>query len=81
MQREKKRVTRKEKIRAGWKEVMGGLYRRRGMSCRKKISKRGKVGKRKERKEEEKVKKGCKVAFWNIAGLERKDTEFWDRLK
>jgi len=43
---------------------------------------RGKKGERSRGRGERKGKREVyKVGFWNVAGLENKDRDFWERLK
>lgn len=42
---------------------------------KKKVGKDDKKGWRREKR------KGYEIGFWNVAGLENKDREFWEGLK
>lgn len=60
----------------------GGVERKeeRRLSGRSKRERGRKESRGKERGGEEKGKRECRIVFWNVAGLNNKDRDFWREL-
>lgn len=59
-----------------------GKVEKEGKGKKKENGRKGDTGGReRERKKEDEKKKEIKIRFWNVAGIKRKDEEFWERIE